>query len=624
MSGIAGIWNFDDTWPDRVALRRMVAALRHRGPDGEGVWQRGSIGLAHTRLAVLDLGGPGQPLLGPDADAVVVVDGEIANYRQLRRDLDYPFRTDGDAETVLAAHRVHGTSATSMLHGQFAYAHFDRRAQRLVLARDRLGILPLYWFHDGRRLVFGSEVATILAALGTVPDLDPVRLTDYLTRRAVRSPHTLLTGIRKLRPGHLLEVGADGTLAERRYWSPDDRGPRPITPEDAVAHLSSLLDVAVDRALTADVPVGTHLSGGVDSSLIAARAAARSPERLHTFCAEFGDARVDESAFAAHVAGMLHTRHHVVPVRPADFQERWERLSWHRGAPLSEPADVAVFQLARAARQHVSVLLSGEGSDELFAGYPKHRFATATAYTGAVPAPARGRLVGRISRMLPPSARRLDVALRALSEPDAADRRRAWFAPFTTAERRTLLGEVAREPLPATGSPRSPLRAMMREDLESWLSDNLLERGDRMTMAASVELRAPFLDEDVVDFALRLPPRVLLRHRTTKWVVKEVARTQLPGLVVDRPKRGFPVPLDAWFRSGLHDFARDLLADPDSIASTYLDRRAVTDLLDSHLQGTRDQAIRIWTLASLEVWHRSLRVAAWTTAAPRPRVGLGR
>lgn len=617
MCGIGGIVCFDGTAPPEDALQRMLTALSHRGPDGQGLWREGPLALAHTRLSIIDPDGSAQPM--DDGQRVLVLNGEILNYRELRHRLDYPYRTAGDAETVLAAHGVHGAAAPLELHGQFAYALYERGSRLLTLVRDRMGILPLYWCHDGRRLVFGSELDAVLAGLREVPQLDQEALADYLARRSTAAPRTLLAGIRKLRPGHRLQVRADGTCRELSYWTPEQHAIAEYSESEAVDRLDELVGAAVRRALIADVPVGSYLSGGVDSSLIAARACALGDGPLHTYCAEFGDARVDESSYAHLVASALGTVHHTVPVRPADFEDLWPALSRHRGAPLSEPADIAVHRLAEAARREVKVVLSGEGSDELFAGYPKHRFAAATSYAGVVPTGVRRPVLTSLERHLPGRQRRLGVALRALAEPSAAERRLGWFAPFTAAERAALLGTGLRGD--ATRPRGGSLRAMLLDDLRAWLPDNLLERGDRMTMAASVELRPPFLDDDIVEFALSLPERLLVRGGTTKWLVKQVARRHLPTVIVQRPKSGFRVPLDAWFRDGLHDLARDLVSDPASITRAHLDPAAVTGIFDAHRAGRRDESIRIWTLASLEMWHRGLRDGIPVQGAPAVRAG---
>jgi asparagine synthase (glutamine-hydrolysing) len=472
-----------------------------------------------------------------------------------------------------------------------------------------MGILPLYWYRDDHRFLFASDLTALLAGLGSTPEIDEESLASFLAARSVPAPDTLLAGVRKVRPGHRLEVSQDGRVTETAYWAPWPRDVSVLDPHSAVDQLDSLLTAAVDRALTADVPVGAYLSGGVDSSLIAAKVnAAAGHAGVHTYCADFGDERDDDARFADQVAARLGTSHHVVRVRADDFVDLWEPMSRFRGAPLSEPADIAVFRLAEAARADVKVVLSGEGSDELFAGYPKHRYAVATARAGLVPARVRGRLLPVAERALPAGQRRLGVALRALSEPDYDDRLRGWFAPFTRRERTSLLAVPPRARAIDAGGAE-PLRRMLLEDLAAWLPDNLLERGDRMTMAASVELRPPFLDHDVVEFSLGLPSSLLVRDGVGKWLVKEVARRHLPASVTDRAKSGFRVPLDEWFRAGLREHASDLLLAPSSLASRYLDRRSVVGLLDSHSSGRRDESTRIFTLTSLEVWYAGLRAA---------------
>ena len=620
MCGIGGVLRFDSRPPDPAQADALLRGLAHRGPDDADQWSEGPVLLTHTRLSIIDLAGSRQPMHAADGGSVLAFNGEILNYPELHKSLDYPFRTDGDTETVLAAHACDGRAAPERLRGQFAYALYERDPQRLTLVRDRAGILPLYWYRDDRQLVFASDLQALLAAIGRVPEIDERALASYLAGRSVPAPYSLLQSVRKVRPGHRLEVSATGEVTESSYWSP---WPRPVEdrdPADAVDRLDDLLGRAVGRALLADVPVGSYLSGGVDSSLIAAKIAQSAGHAgVHTYCAEFGDERVDESRYARLVADRLGTTHHTVRVRPEDFTDLWGPLSALRGAPLSEPADIAVFRLAEAARRDVKVVLSGEGSDELFAGYPKHRFARVSYLAGLVPSRTRAKVLGRLERALPADGRRLGVALRALSEGTEVDRLQGWFAPFSARERAALLRTA---PRPSAGLPAgaSPLRRMLLHDLESWLPDNLLERGDRMTMAASLELRPPFLDHDVVEFALRLPDDLLVRRGSGKWLVKQVARRHLPAEIVDRPKAGFRVPLDAWFRGGLRDFARDLVQAPSSWTATHLDQPTVAELFASHDSGRRDESVRIFTLASLEVWYDQVLSAAADTsyACPAP------
>lgn len=606
MCGIAGVRNLDGTPVNGELLASMAAKLVHRGPDDNGFWMQGSCGLVHTRLSIIDINGPGQPMAGAGGRAHLVFNGEILNYRTLRAGLSYPFRTQGDTEVLLALYAKYGPSGVQHLRGQFAYAVHDESTGETHLFRDRLGILPLY-YHVGRtRFAFASEIKALLPAIGP-SRIDEDSLHDYLAHRSVPAPHTLIDGVRKLLPGHHLVVRPDGTVRSTAYWElPAQRDIRRVSPQEAVQLVDETLAESVRDALVADVPVGAYLSGGVDSSLISAMVAReRRGAGLHTFSAGFGDARLDETAWARKVARAIGSTHHEVVVTADDFRQSWTKLSWHRDAPLSEPADVAVFRLAQRAREEVKVVLSGEGSDELFAGYSKYHFAGLTRWSGPWAAPA----LRLLDRHLPASRARMAIATRALSETSRAERTRGWFAPFTATERAALIGRPpARSTLaPYLDGQGDAVSRMLYADVHTWLADNLLERGDRMTMAASLELRPPFLDHRLVELAFTLPSSVKLRGRTTKWVVKEVARRYLPADVVDRPKVGFKVPLDDWFRGGLRDLALDLLTGPSSFVGSTFDTTVVRRLLNAHASGHRDEQARIWTLLSLEVWHREFQ-----------------
>jgi asparagine synthase (glutamine-hydrolysing) len=585
----------------------MAATLHHRGPDDAGIWVNpdGSTGFAHTRLSIIDLAASKQPMATPDERRHIAFNGEILNYRELRGELTYPFRTGGDTETLLALYEQHGVDGVRKLRGQYAYAIDDAESGDLHLVRDRMGILPLYYYADAHVFAFASEIKALIPVIGD-RGVDHASLHDYLAHRSVPAPFTLVDGVRKVLPGHRLRVTREGGITETPYWElPAEGLVRDCTPEEAVRLVAEALERSVRDALVADVPVGAYLSGGVDSSLITALVAReRGDAELHTFSAGFGDPRVDELHWAEKVAGIVGSRHHNVVVTADDFRDSWAKLSWHRDAPLSEPADVAVFRLAELARRDVKVVLSGEGSDELFGGYPKYRFAQATRFAGVLPSFA----LRRLEKALPASKARLGIALRAIAEPSYAERMRGWFAPFTVAERAALLGGPATRSVlePYVNGRGDALRRMLYADSHTWLADNLLERGDRMSMAASLELRPPFLDHRVAELAFSLPSNVKVRGGKTKWVVKEVARQHLPADVVDRPKSGFKVPLDAWFRDGLRDMAYDLLTGPTSFVGKTFDRAAVRTLLDDHDSGDRNEQPRIWTLLSLEVWHQTL------------------
>lgn len=601
--GIVGVW-----WRDRNAasarlVMDMTERLHHRGPDATGLWSDGgAVVLGHTRLAIIDLDSSAQPMTSRDQRVQLAYNGEVLNYRELRRDLSsYPFATHGDTEVVLAVYERFGPQGVQKLRGQFAYAIHDSKTGELHLFRDRLGILPLYYYSDEKLFAFASEIKALLPLIPS-PDIEDEALYEYLAHRVVPAPGTLIKGVRKVLPGHYVTVSADGRCVARPYWNlPDESTERDLSAKEAVELVEMALADSVREALVADVPVGVYLSGGLDSSLIAAMASKGHPD-LQTFSAGFGNRIHDESPWAAKVSRQLGTVHRQVDVTPDDFMQKWRELSWYRDGPLSEPADIAVNCLARLAREHVKVVLSGEGGDELFGGYPKYRFAVATKRAGGRPASA---LMDIAQRCIPANQSRLRVAVRALSEESYEERMRGWFAPFTATERRILLGgdPVSTGLDPYRSASGDPLRRMLYADMFTWLGDNLLERGDRMSMAASLETRPPFLDHRLVELAFSLPSRFKVRRGRGKWVLKEVARRHLPSDVVDRRKIGFKVPLEQWFRGEMKDFAYACLTDPLSYVGQRFDRAAVARLLDGHLDGGSNEDIRIWTLLSLEVWH---------------------
>lgn len=605
MCGIVGIRRFDGAPVNVSLLREMASLIAHRGPDDEGFWCSGPIGFGHRRLSIIDLAGSPQPMASVDGSCHLTFNGEILNYRSLRRRFPYPYRTEGDTETILATYLALGEAGIGELEGQFAFALHDARDGSLWLARDRMGILPLYYYVDDKLFAFASEIKALLPAIPAV-NVDLASLDAYLAQSAVPAPYTLFEGVRKLPPASVLRIDERGIAQPRRYWSIPVQQDTTITPDAAVEELSKTLKEAVSTALVADVPVGAYLSGGVDSSLIVAlMSELRGRAGVQTFAAGFDDARNDELPYARHVSQLLGTEHHEVVIAPDDFRSLWHELTWHRDAPISQSADMAVFRLAQLARRNVTVILSGEGSDELFAGYPKHRYAGISAHAGIVPTAIRAPALSMLERYLPGGGGRLRVALRALAGHDEAERFRTWFAPFTARERKALLGGKPQHPIDNSTQnlPGDALNRMLAADLRTWLCDNLLERGDRMSMATSLELRPPFLDRRVVELAFTLPSNLKVRGGTTKWLVKQVARRLLPSEIVDRRKVGFRVPLDAWFRGGLESFAWDLLISPNSFASTQLDRKAIRSLLERHRTSTTNEEFRIWNLLCLEIWH---------------------
>lgn len=598
MAGIGGVRAFSAGALATDALREMAELLHHRGPDESAVWVGPDIGLAHTRLAIVDAELSHQPMHSVDGRWVLAFNGEIFNQASLRAHLDYPFRTQGDTEVVLAGLALEGISFVERLQGQFAIVAHDLRTDTTHLVRDRLGILPLHYRHIPGGIAFGSEIKALLA-VGPPPQVDHRSLDAYLTSRSVPAPDTLFEGVKKVRPAHRVSIMAGGHLEEAHYWTMPEADPEGTwSASDATEAVTDGLREAVRAALVADVPVGAYLSGGLDSSLIVAQMQQlRGDDPVHTFSAGFGDHPHDELPWARRVSGLLGTQHHEVQLQAADFEDLWATLTWHRDAPISDPADVAVFGLARAAREHVRVALSGVGGDELFGGGPRHRFARIAERSSVLPARLRSGLSGPVERRL--------------------------GATFTATERQRLLGTAPppeRKPTPTLGL--DPIDRMLRHDLRHSLPDNLLERGDRMSMAASMELRLPLLDHRLVELAFRLPTSLKVRPGSTKWVLREVARGLLPDEVIDRPKEGLRVPLDSWFRTGMRDTARDRLTGSGSWVGQTLDPSLVHGLVDRHERGASEET-RIFTLLCLEMWHDTFFGTSPHVPRPRQAVSVG-
>ncbi len=611
MCGIVGIRRTDGRPVDEALLRAMAKNLQHRGPDGDGFRVYGDVGFGHTRLSIIDLAGSPQPMSSASGPCHITFNGEIFNYQELREQLvrdGVPLRTHGDTEVLLETLRQKGLRGLDRINGQFAFAFFDQQAGTLLLARDRLGILPLYYAEGPGFVAFASEIKALLPALGT-PQLDDDAVESYLTYRSVPPPTTLFRGVKKLAGGTALHIAADGKLRHETWWALPAQPVGPLlTGDAAIAAVDATLERAVAGRLVADVPVGAYLSGGLDSSLtVALMKQLRKGGEVQTFAAGFSDPRYDELPYAKQVSEAVGTVHHEVHVTSQDFQRLWSKLSWHRDGPMSEPADVAIFRIAEYARPFVKVLLSGEGSDELFGGYPKHALEQRIHWLTRLPAFARVPLARWGERLLPGSKFRARQAARALTGRDAAERLQTWFAPFTWYERKALrTGYGARRSLGQyERSGGDLLRRMLYVDCHTWLADNLLERGDRMSMAASIENRPPFLDHELVELAFRVDSAVKIKGGSGKWIVKEIARRHLPANIVDRKKVGFRVPLDEWFRDGLKDYVHDLLLGKDSFVSTYLERARIDGLLQDHMRGRRNEELRLWTLLGLEVWHRT-------------------
>lgn len=639
MCGFAAFHDPDGRTPERAWLAGAARALRHRGPDDEGLLAEPGAGLAFRRLAIVDVAAGHQPLSNEDGTIWIAYNGEIYNHAAVRRELEslgHRYRTHADTETIVHAYEQWGPDCVRRFDGMFAFAIWDRPRRRMFVARDRVGIKPLYWTRGPHGYAFASEIKALFAFPGVERRARPQSVVQHLTLRYCAAPDTLFEGVHKLPPGHslLLEDGRE-TLA--RWWRPEF-GPRLDPSEgDALAEVEQRLEASVRSHLMSEVPLGALLSGGVDSSLVVALMSRILDRPVQTFSVGFdAPGPFSELPFARRVAEHCRTDHHEIVVGAGDLLRELPQLVWHQDEPVSEPAAIPTFLVTQLARRTVTVVLTGEGGDELFAGYPKHAVEPWARTLAHLPGPLRDPLLDHVIDRLPFRFRKLQVVGRSARFRDEGERLAAWFAGFAGAERERLLGPALREHAGcgtepyrraiAASAAREPLDRMLDADLQLWLTDDLLMKMDKMSMAASVEARVPLLDNPLIDWALRLSPRHKVRGLEGKVLLKRLARKLLPVEVVDRPKVGFTVPLSPWFRGELRELLADTLLSPACLGRGYFEPAVLRGYVEDHLAGRRDRGRELWTLLTLELWHRQWidrepeRAVPWT---PPARVAEG-
>lgn len=638
MCGILGRVNAE---PERgVESESFALALdlmAHRGPDGEGVWSGGQAALGHRRLAIVDLKGGAQPMANEDRTVWVVLNGEIYNHLALRAQLEakgHHFATRSDTEAIVHGYEEWGDEVATRLRGMFGFAVWDQRRRRLLLARDRLGIKPVYWALAGKDLVFASEIKALLAFEGVPRELDASRLPDYLALRYVPGPGTLFRGIERLSPGHQL-VFEEGRVRLAQYWEIpveasvlEERPRDPI--EESEALTQGLLE-SVRLRLMAEVPVGVFLSGGIDSTAVAWAMREADPSALKSFSVGYEGDSEGELAWARLAAQALGTEHHEVRVDSALFRDSMEKLAWHLDEPLSDGACIPLMHLARRAREEVVVVLSGEGADEVLGGYPiyarmllieRARALGGSAFDGALGLALRGARHPKLRRYLElarrPLERRYFGVGRAFD--DALIARH--FGPRALAD----LGERF-EPLWRRTREAHPLHRMLYNDTKVWLPDDLLIKADKMTMAWAIELRVPFLDHELLESAWALPPQLKLRGRVGKHLLRLSMAGKLPEGILTRKKKGFPVPLTRWLRADLYEPCRERLLASNSIARQVLGPTALDQLLEEHHSGRVDRHQELWALWVLEEWRAAFLEGgreAWLERARGRRSEIGR
>ena len=615
MCGICGVIHLDSKPVTERLLEAMNDTLAHRGPSGAGYFIEDHVGLAMRRLSIIDVAGSDQPLYNEDESIVLVFNGEIYNFQDLRDDLNqrgHRFRTAGDGETVAHLYEEYGADCFQHLRGMYAIALWDKREKRLLLARDRMGQKPLYYYKDDKILVFASEIKAILqhpdvpkvSALNT-----PESIAMLLNYGYVPAPQTAFQGISMLLPAHVLQLDADG-CKHYPYWDLPDLAPsdEDANPEPYIFQLQSLLEESVKLRLISDVPLGAFLSGGLDSSLIVALMRKHSNSAVKTFSMGFeGDDSFDETPYAQQVAQHLETDHTAFTVKP-DAMGLLSDLVWHHDQPFADSSAIPTYLVSKLTREHVTVALTGDGGDELFAGYERFYAAQLMQKMSIIPSFAWKGLAGFID-LLPEGTgyynrvKRAGRFARAASMPvfDAYFDLVRVFSDDLIHELSDFKdkavsfdGRVSRDGI---------VGEIVKFNMESYLPDDLLIKADRCSMQASLEARAPFLDHKLVEYAATIPFNLKLKGNITKHILKESARGLLPDSIIDRKKHGFGVPLGAWLRKDIQP-VRDILLSQTARQRGLMNMAVVERLIKEHETGQRDHNRQLWTLLTLEDWHR--------------------
>lgn len=615
MCGICGIYNFTSGAPaDAEMLRRSTDAMAHRGPDDAGIYIDGDLGLGNRRLSIIDLPGGHQPIANKDESVWIAFNGEIYNYRELHAWLEsrgHVFRTISDTEVILHLYEERGVDCLESLRGMFAFALWDKKLRRLFIARDRLGIKPLFYKLSSSGIAFASELRSLMELAPERFETDPQSIYDFFALRYVPGPRTLYRDVNKLLPGHYL-LAERGGARTQAYWdvpiAEEYKGSEASLAEEVMACLRE----SVRLRLIADVPLGAFLSGGTDSSAVVALMSELGARPLRTFSAGFAEAGFSELPYARRVAERFSAGHEEIVVQPSDVANDLPRLIALRAEPVAEPTDIALYRLAQLAARSVKVALAGEGGDELFAGYSKY---AADRFSGLISLFPRVLSRG-LMQALPYRLRRGQLALEAMSVKDEAGRLATWFGSFSLRERMGLFSrDFLRQIDPAHPAKvfstyldkrRTSLKRMLYADLKIWLPDNLLLRGDQMTMAASLEERVPFLDHKLVELAAKIPDAMLVRGFKTKIFFRRMTKSILSAETLNRRKVGFTVPVAPWFRGALKPMLQDALLSPQAKARGYFAPGHVERLLQEHFEGTRDRHKQLWALLNFELWQRNV------------------
>ncbi|MGH9775348.1 MAG: asparagine synthase (glutamine-hydrolyzing) [Candidatus Acidiferrales bacterium] len=618
MCGICGQLNLSGEPVAQAVIESMMATIRHRGPDSQGLFVHGPVGLGHLRLSIIDLSDAGrQPMKSRDGSKWIIFNGEIYNYAELRRALELKgesFRSSSDTEVLLRLYERLGPACLEKLEGMFAFAVWDDSARTLFLARDRIGVKPLYYFLDDRALIFASEIKGILANPAVPRRVHLPGLFTYFTFGHSMAPDTMYAGIQKLLPGHYLFC-ANGATHITKYWDLHENAPLRLSEGKEAEIVCHLLDRAVCSHMVSDVPVGVFLSGGMDSSAVVAFMSRASTKPVNTFSIGFDvGGAFNELEDARKVARQFSSQHHEKIVTGLDVERLLERLVYHYDEPFADAANLPTFIVSEFARKQVKVALSGDGADEVFGGY--RRYCAQVASLGFQKLPAFLRNAA-LEKLIPrqPRFRRLQKIFETMPIADDAMRYGTWLACFTEEEKAELFdpdfAALLQEHdvywshrLHYNRFPKwDTVNRILYTDLKTWLPDTYLEKLDKAAMACSLEGRVPFLDHRLVEYLFRLPGRWKVRGRSTKLLLKKSLEGTLPRALLHKPKHGFTVPLDEWFRGRLKGFLRDVLFDASPHAHAFLNRKRLDEMFEQHMSGERNYGTQLWTVLNFDLWY---------------------
>ena len=613
MCGLFGIINFNKRPVDLDESKRTLAILDHRGPDGSAYYHRDHVFLGHTRLSIIDLEGGWQPIYTEDGRYLVIFNGEIYNHEELRPALiakGHRFKTRSDTEVLVHLFEEERERFLDKLIGMFAFAIYDTKTEELFLARDRIGIKPLYYFCDGKQFIFASEMKAIIKS-GLIPlEVDDRIVYQFLTLHHSIPPDTLVKGIKSLKPGHYLFVnGAPG--AQVPFWDIESNADKQLLSYgDAERRVEDLLYDAVEKRLMSEVPLGLFLSGGVDSSLVAVLMHKMVGSGIKTFSIGFKEKEFSELPYSRRVSTLIDSDHVEIIVTPQDMMDNIENVVWFRETPISEPSDIPIHLLCKAAAEKVTVVLTGEGGDEVFGGYAKYHFENIARRLAPLSNPVVRRLLrNKLCDAVIPQ--RLGTALDLLLTRDRYRRYYRWFSYFREEELETYLRDDRRELLAAGNAFaeiidgkrfKTNIEEMQYLDIKAWLPDNLLLRADRLSMASGLEARVPFLDHRLVELSYLVPTRFKVHGSTGKYLIKKIAEKYLDRDILYRQKVGFTVPVGRWLRADLKDFLVSHVTRSDSFCAEYLKRESIERLVAEHVEGKRDHHKKLWILLNLELW----------------------